>query len=139
MSDEERLEHLESTLEDASPEPWYTMGSPAEVRLITADGIHLYTNKYVEQATYDAFFCQAARADVPWLIAEYKRLRGEVAALTAERDGLREARLEGAVLDASMALYRKRTDASQRQWPEYEAWRQACAELAAFIGEGEAT
>ena len=91
MSDEERLEHLESTLEDASPEPWYTMGSPAEVRLITADGIHLYTNKYVEQATYDAFFCQAARADVPWLIAEYKRLRGEVAALTAERDGLREA------------------------------------------------
>lgn len=91
MSDEERLEHLESTLEDASPEPWYTMGSPAEVRLITADGIHLYTNKYIEQATYDAFFCQAARADVPWLIAEYKRLRGEVAALTAERDRLREA------------------------------------------------
>ena len=50
-----------------------------------------------------------------------------------------QARLEGAVLDASMALYRKRTDASQRQWPEYEAWRQACAELAVFIGEGEAT
>ena len=50
-----------------------------------------------------------------------------------------QARLESAVLDASMALYRKRTDASQRQWPEYEAWRQACAELAAFIGEGEGT
>ena len=49
-----------------------------------------------------------------------------------------QARIESAVLDASMALYRKRTDASQRQWPEYEAWRQACAELAAFIGEGEA-
>ena len=56
-----------------------------------------------------------------------------------DRLNAEQARLEGAVLDASMALYRKRTDASQRQWPEYEAWRQACAELAAFIGEGEAT
>jgi len=92
VSDEERLEHLESTLENASPEPWYTMGdTETEVRLITADSIHLYTDQNVEQATFDAFFCQAARADVPWLIAEYKRLRGEVAALTAERDRLREA------------------------------------------------
>ena len=56
-----------------------------------------------------------------------------------DRLNAEQARLEGAVLDASMALYRKRTDASQRQWPEYEAWRQACAELATFIGEGEAT
>ena len=56
-----------------------------------------------------------------------------------DRLDMQQARLEGAVLDASMALYRKRTDASQRQWPEYEAWRQACAELAAFIGEVQAT
>ncbi len=91
MSDEERLEHLESTLENASPEPWYTMGdTETEVRLITADSIHLYTDQNVEQATFDAFFCQAARADVPWLIAEYRRLRAENANLKRLLDDANE-------------------------------------------------
>ena len=60
-----------------------------------------------------------------------------------DRLNAEQARLEGAVLDASMALYRKRTDASQRQWPEYEAWTgtstPGAVSTAACTGRGAAT
>lgn len=85
---EEELREIEARCEAATPGPWYRSGNPS----LTGVGIETENGRwrFVCQETEwpDATFIAAAREDVPVLVAEVRRLQGELAQRVPQvRDG----------------------------------------------------
>jgi len=81
VRDADRLAEIEAREAAATPGPWHLTDADTIVAPLTADTIADVWEP--TQASRNGAFIEAARADVPWLVAELKQARAEQA--VAER------------------------------------------------------